>query len=253
MTIRQNPPAGAPCWVDLMSSDVEAATAFYGELFGWTGSINAEFGGYVTFALDGEGVAGLMLADPQAPARNVWNVYLHAPDIAATVAAARANGGGVHVDVMPVGDLGSMAFVTDPGQAAVGLWQPGLHRGGVVGKDNAPCHFELATRDYDAVLPFYKALFGWDPEAIAGEMRYAVQRIADGEHAAIMDAASFLPEGVPAHWAVYFAVDDVDKALAKVESLGGSSVQPPMDTPYGRLATAADSLGSVFKLRAAPA
>ena len=36
MTIRQNVPNGAPCWVDLMSSDAEKSTAFYGELFGWT-------------------------------------------------------------------------------------------------------------------------------------------------------------------------------------------------------------------------
>jgi predicted enzyme related to lactoylglutathione lyase len=63
-----------------------------------------------------------------------------------------------------------------------------------------------------------------------------------------MDASGFLPEGVPSHWSVYFGVDDTDAALAKIVDLGGSVVQPAEDTPYGRLATAADPSGALFKL-----
>lgn len=38
---------GAPCWIDLYSSDTEKATDFYGPLFGWTTeSAGPEFGGY---------------------------------------------------------------------------------------------------------------------------------------------------------------------------------------------------------------
>ena len=55
MTIRQNVPNGAPCWIDLMSSDTDKSRAFYGELFGWTADEpNEEFGGYINFRLDGE-------------------------------------------------------------------------------------------------------------------------------------------------------------------------------------------------------
>ena len=37
MTTRDTPFApGTPCWVDLLSSDVDKAKIFYGELFGWT-------------------------------------------------------------------------------------------------------------------------------------------------------------------------------------------------------------------------
>jgi len=50
------------------------------------------------------------------------------------------------------------------------------------------------------------------------------------------------------HWSVYFAVDDVDKALATVEKLGGAIVLPAEDTPYGRIASATD--GAALKLRA---
>jgi len=41
---------------------------------------------------------------------------------------------------------------------------------------------------------------------------------------------------------------DADAAVARVESLGGSVVRAPEDTPYGRLATVADPAGAQFKL-----
>jgi predicted enzyme related to lactoylglutathione lyase len=71
----------------------------------------------------------------------------------------------------------------------------------------------------------------------------------EGELAGIMDAAAFLPDGVPAHWSVYWEVDDADAAVAKVKALGGSVVMDSVDTPYGRLATVADPAGAQFKLR----
>jgi hypothetical protein len=253
MTIRQNVPAGAPCWVDLMSSDTDKSRAFYSRLLGWTpGEPNPEFGGYANFTKDGENVAGLMQSQPGMGVSDVWSVYLAVEDAAATVQAARDAGSEVLVEPMAVGDLGTMAVVTDPGGAVIGMWQPGEHRGGVVGEGFTPCHFELHTRDYDASVAFYESVFGWKttPVSDAPDFRYTVFDVGEGQNAGIMDAGGFLPEGVPAHWSVYFAVADVDAALATIGELGGSTVQPGEDTPYGRLATAADATGAVFKLRA---
>lgn len=73
----------------------------------------------------------------------------------------------------------------------------------------------------------------------------------EGRLAGIMDAGVFLPEGVPAHWSIYFGVDDTDRALARVVELGGSIVMPAEDTPYGRLAQASDPTRANFKLVAA--
>jgi predicted enzyme related to lactoylglutathione lyase len=67
-----------------------------------------------------------------------------------------------------------------------------------------------------------------------------------------MDAAAFLPDGVPAHWSIYFGVDDADSALAKIVDLGGAIIRPAEDTPFGRLAQAADPTGALFKLVAGP-
>ena len=45
---------GAPCWIDLYSSDTDKATAFYGDLFGWTAQPPEEgFGGYFIYTKDG--------------------------------------------------------------------------------------------------------------------------------------------------------------------------------------------------------
>ena len=75
-----------------------------------------------------------------------------------------------------------------------------------------------------------------------------MQGEGDDARAGIMDATAFLPDGVPAHWSVYFRVDDADAALASTVELGGSVLRPAEDTPYGRLAQAADPLGTSFKL-----
>lgn len=160
MPIRDNVPAGAPCWVDLMSSDVERSKDFYGELFGWVAEEpNPEFGGYTNFVKDGDRVAGLMAAQEEGMP-DVWSVYLAVEDAAKTVEVGKANGAQVFVEAMPVGTLGTMAVLADAGGAMVGMWQPGDHRGGLVGTGGAPCHFELHTRDYEQAVAFYEDVFG---------------------------------------------------------------------------------------------
>ena len=42
--------------------------------------------------------------------------------------------------------------------------------------------------------------------------------------------------------------DDIVARVAKAFELGGSVLEPAEDTPYGRIATAADPTGAVFKL-----
>jgi hypothetical protein len=68
-----------------------------------------------------------------------------------------------------------------------------------------------------------------------------------------MDASAFLPEGVPDHWSIYWDVDEVDATVAQARHLGGSLIDGPTDTPYGRMATVTDPAGAQFKLRTPPA
>jgi predicted enzyme related to lactoylglutathione lyase len=184
-------------------------------------------------------------------AQNVWSAYLAVADTAATLAVAEANGATVVAPAMPVGDLGVMGVIADPGGAVIGMWQPGEHKGGVVAETNALCHTELHTRSYDTVIPFYEKVFGWklDRANESPGFRYAIQEYGPGENAGIMDDAIVnAPEG-PDHWAVYFASDDVPKTLELIRAGGGTVVMGPDDSPYGVLAVATDPNGAMFSLR----
>jgi hypothetical protein len=252
MPTRDTAPAGAPCWVDLLTSDPERSRDFYRQLFGWTATESGEeFGGYFNFAKDGVLVAGAMPKEAGMEAPDTWSVYLATDDAQKTIEAATAHGGQVLLPAMPVGDLGTMGMVADPGGAAIGVWQPGQHKGfGVVAEAGAPGWFEVYTRDYEATIAFYRDVFGWETQTVGDtpEFRYTLAQRGSDQLAGIMDGSGFLPEGVPAHWVVYFGTEDADATLAKITSLGGSVVMPAEDTPYGRLAEAADPTGVHFKL-----
>jgi hypothetical protein len=243
---------GAPCWIDLYSSDTDKATEFYGELFGWTKEVQREeFGGYFTFLKDGRHVGGCMANDGQEGQPDMWTVYLTTDDVERTAADAKAKGGQVHVGPMEVAENGWFAIIGDPGGAGIGAWQPGEVTGFEVWNEaGTPKWFELFTRDYDASVDFYRDVFKWNThtEGDTPEFRYTTVREGEQNLAGIMDATQFLPEGAPAFWSVYFGVDDVDAALGKIVELGGTATRPAEDTPYGRLAQAADPTGTPFKL-----
>jgi len=254
MPTRETAPNGAPCWTDLMTSDPAGARDFYTQLFGWTADeANQEFGGYFTFFRDGVRVAG---GFPKMPGTegmpDVWSVYLATDNAEKTVETASAEGAQVIAPAMAVGDLGTMAVVTDPGGAAIGMWQPGVHKGfGVLMESRAPSWFELHTRNYQGAVAFYQNVFGWETKTMSDtpELHYTamVNPEGEGELAGIMDSSGFLPDGVPAYWVVYFGTDDTDATIAKAVEMGGSVVQPAQDTPYGRLAVVADPTGAQFR------
>ncbi|MGH9039075.1 MAG: VOC family protein [Acidimicrobiia bacterium] len=252
MPKRDSAPLGAPCWIDLFTSDPDRSRAFYGQLFGWTAEEGSpEFGGYWNFEKDGGHIAGGMVNDGEQGMPDVWSVYLAVADAKSTVDAAEANGSNVIVPAMDVADFGTMAIITDPGGAVVGLWQPGTHKGfHLIGEPGSPAWFQLLTRSYDASVDFYKTVFGWDTYTMADtpEFRYTTKGEGDAAQAGIMDATADLPEGAPAHWQVVFQVESVDATLALAVELGGSIASPAMDTPYGRLADAVDPTGARFGL-----
>ena len=128
--------------------------------------------------------------------------------------------------------------------ATVPRWPPALldrvHRARV----------RAIARHAYATVPFYRDVFRDDTQTLSDVPEFRYTTLMDGAEqvAGIMDAAAFLPESVPAHWSVYFGVDDADATLEKIVALGGSIIRPAEDTPYGRLAEAADATGAHFKL-----
>ncbi|WP_125772720.1 VOC family protein [Antribacter gilvus] len=244
-------PEGAPVWIELCTTDVDVAVPFYTALFGWEheGS-EPEAGGYGTFTKGGRRIAGStpVQSPDQAAA---WSVYLQTSDAGAAAARATSAGATVVVEPTDVADLGRYAWLTDPGGAQVGLWQPGTHHGSeLVVEHGAPAWYELMATDYPAALDFYASAALWDVHTMSNTAEFRYSTLGEGEsaRAGIMDASGFLPDGVPSFWVVYLGADDPDAAAKRVEELGGQVVEPPADTPFGRLATVADPLGTQFKI-----
>ena len=253
MLLREIAPVGAPCWIELFTSDPEKTRAFYGKIFGWTWeSAGPEYGGYFNFHKEGHQVAGGMTNDGAAGAPDGWSVNLATDKIDAVAENAVRMGGSVLMPPVQVMELGSMAILSDPGGAAIGAWQPNLHKGFAIhGEPGSPSWFELHTNNYDAAVTFYREVFAW-PVSVMSEtpgFRYSTYGEGESALAGIMDAASYLPAGQSSHWDIYFEVADADASLAQLVALGGSIIEPAETTPYGRIARAADPTGNTFRLR----
>lgn len=114
----------------------------------------------------------------------------------------------------------------------------------------APCWFELASSGPADALAFYRELFGWSADSIdlGGIGEYTFLRNSTGTIGALCG----LPpgsDGQPSSWGVYFAVADLDEALARAQALGGKALVPPFVAPgHGRGVVVADPTGAVFSL-----
>lgn len=247
-------PTGAPCWIDLMTSDPAKAMDFYGKLLGWTFEIGDEelYGGYIMAFKDGKSVAGLMKSNPDdAGYPDMWSTYLRVDDITATVAAAEAAGAVVYMPPMDVPEQGKMAMLGDPAGAAVGVWEFGGHTGFQAHNEmGASVWHEIMSKNYAASVKFYQDVFGWNTSVMSDtdDFRYSVLVDGDNQLAGVMDASGFLPEQVPSFWQVYFEVENTDAAVEAAVAMGAVVTMPAEDTPFGRLASLNDPTGAAFRL-----
>ena len=259
MTTRDRAPLGAPCWTDLWTSDIEGSRAFYASLFGWEAlEPSPEFGGYFMFQRDGVPVAGCMGdMGPDMPANDTWKIYLATEDISTTAGTPRTRVAKSSPRSCPwlTWALNSSSSIRTAPPSAPGNRGP---------FPDSPCWMNPELRVGSSSIPgvttgavdFYPSVFHLESVAMSDtdEFRYTTLNAAGDstELAGIMDAAAFLPEGVPSYWAIYWEVADIDASAATTRDLGGSVVEEPMDTPYGRMATVTDPAGAQFKLRTGP-
>lgn len=257
MSERTSYAPGIPCWVELGTPDMEATAAFYGELFGWEipeQPNSQQLGGYRRAKKGGKDVAGVspLMSEGQPPA---WSTYISVADAAATMAAVGEAGGQVIVEPMDVVGLGTMAVFTDPTGAVCGVWQPGTFAGAELA--NEPGAFawnELGTRDPGAAKTFYGAVIGWGTKDhdMGGMGTYTEWLVGEDSVGGMMDISGRLPEEIPAHWLVYFSVENTDAAVETVKSSGGAIASGPIDIPAGRFAVVTDPHGAAFAVIQSP-
>ena len=109
-------------------------------------------------------------------------------------------------------------------------------------------HFEIMGKDAEKLQSFYTTLFDWKIERsfIGEEMNYgAVEANGDGIGGGVAGNPRMDP-----HVTFYVAVDDVEDALSKAESLGGTRVMGPdkMDDPAMILGMFNDPEGNMVGL-----
>lgn len=243
-------PPGTPCWVDVASPDLDASVAFYRALFGWdAAAVELDGGDYRVFELGGKTVGGIRSVD-DADALPLWRAYVSVDDASATANAVRDAGGRVVVEPYDVRDQGRLALCADGAGATFGVWQAGANPGAQLCIEPGTfCWIELACRDVDAAKAFYGAVFGWNGTTTPLEGTSYTEFDAGGSSVAGMILMSELwPPDMPAHWMVYFAVDDCDVVADHAHRLGGRVAVPPTDIEPGRFAVVNDPQSNTFSI-----
>jgi hypothetical protein len=250
---------GTPSWVELSSSDPDAAATFYREVMGWQATEPGpveETGGYRMFQQDGKNVGGLM-GHMQEGQPTAWSTYMSVADADDTASKVKAAGGSVVVEPMDVMDLGRMAFFADPTGAVFGVWQPRSFNGAdLVNEPGSLCWNEVLTRDSEADKQFYPAVFGWDagrPSFEGAPETYVVWELGGKPVGGMMQMNDAFPADVPPHWSVCFAVSDCDATTDKARELGATVTFEPMDMAIGRFSGLIDPQGAPFTLMQMPA
>jgi uncharacterized protein len=90
-------------------------------------------------------------------------------------------------------------------------------------------HFEVVGKDGPALQSFYSDLFGWKIES-NNPMSYGIVQREENlspEGVGIGGGIGQGPDGYAGHVTFYIGVPDVEAALAKAESLGGTRVMGP--------------------------
>lgn len=249
-------------WADLMTTDMEGATAFYTQLLGCETRDNPIDGGgvYRFLVKNGKTVAGLFLLTPEMTEmgmRPCWNAYV-AVASADDAAKKAADLGGVVTPPMDVFDFGRMTSVIDPAGAAsaapgrsplvLGLWEAKAHIGAeLIGEPGSFVWAELYTHDTAAAADFYTALFGWERQEMrgVGDTHYAdsVYHMFTSGGAPAGGMLEIRPEWgeMPPNWTVYFGVESLESAFEQVQALGGAVRMGPMTVPgVGRIGLVSD-------------
>jgi uncharacterized protein len=243
-------------WYELMTTDVDAAKAFYGNVLGWgTRDASMPSSRYTLFTVGPDSTAaGLINLPPDAKrlgASPQWVGYVSVDDVDGAVHRVRELGGAVYIPPTDVPDVSRFSVVADPQMATFVLikWRD-PDRGpldpialGHVGWQ------ELLATDWERAFTFYREIFGWQKAAAADVGRagtYQEFSVAGQPIGGVFNKPATAPI---AFWLYYFNVADVGAAADRVRAAGGEILEGPTDIPGGsRVARCTDPQGAMFAL-----
>ena len=243
-------------WYELLTTDVAAASDFYGKVVGWgaTDASTPELA-YTMLTAGDVPVGGLM--DIPEEGRRLgatprWVGYVAVDDIDATASQIRRRGGAV---LLPPTDsnIGRVSVVADPQKAnfalVSGLTYGQPQSGGLDELGRVGWH-ELLAEDRNKIFDFYSELFGWQKAQETDQADLYQLFSAAGQ--TIGGMLTKLPSVPQPCWLYYFNVDDIGAAAKRVNAGGGRILQGPIELPDGCwIARCVDPQGALFALQGA--
>ena len=244
---------GSFCWIELATTDQNAAKNFYGKLFGWEAN-DMPMGPndlYTIFKLNGRDAAAAYTLRPEQKSAGVpphWMLYVAVESADEAAKRATTLGGKVLMAPFDVFDIGRMAVIQDPTGAMFSVWQAKRHSGiGVTGEKGTLVWADLSTPDPEAARRFYSQLFGWKLEKGENDSSGYLHIKNGDQFIGGIPPVQYRNPNAPPHWLAYFEIANCDSTTATAKQLGAKAYVDPMTMEnVGRWSVLADPQGAVF-------
>ncbi|TXL81695.1 VOC family protein [Vineibacter terrae] len=243
-------------WYELMTTDTEAAKAFYGKVVGW-GTQDMPMPGmtYTMFTAGETPMGGLLTLPEEARKMGApphWIGYVAVDDVDASASRAGQLGGSVIVPPTDIPEVGRFAIISDPQAATIALFKSKTSDASAPPAPGTPGRtgwHELLAVDWQKALTFYSALFGWqklDAVDIGPMGTYQLFGKGGEPTGGMFNKPAEMPFPF---WLYYFNVGDIDAAGGRVKDAGGQILMGPMQVPGGDwIIQGMDPQGAMFAL-----
>jgi predicted enzyme related to lactoylglutathione lyase len=243
-------------WYDLMTTDTEAATAFYRKVIGWdaqdAGLPDRSYTVLSTGKIPMGGLMQLPQADRDAGGRPGWSGYILADDVDAYAARIERAGGSIHKGPEDIPGVGRFAAVGDPQGAVFLLFKGNQPEPPPRAAAGTPGHVgwnELRAADQEAAFAFYAELFGWTKAEAINMGPMGVYQIFAIDGVPVGGMMTRQDTSLPPQWGYYINVENTEAAVARVKAAGGQVQNGPMQVPGGSwIAQCLDPQGAFFNI-----
>jgi predicted enzyme related to lactoylglutathione lyase len=242
-------------WYELMTTDMQAAQAFYGKVVGWRAQDSGmDDRSYTLLTVAGVPTLGMMAlteANCEAGMRPAWAGYVSSPDVDAQAASFKAAGGALYYGPEDIPGVGRFAMVGDPQGAAIGLFKP-LPGEPPPSDPGAPGQVgwrELFAGDMPSAFDFYASQFGWTKAEAHNMGEMGVYQLFALEGSDVGGMMTRPPQIPMPFWQYYFNVEAIRAAAGRVTDGGGTVLMGPVQVPGGTwIIQALDPQGGAFGL-----
>jgi predicted enzyme related to lactoylglutathione lyase len=240
-------------WYELVTTNMEAAKAFYTKVVGW-GAQDVAGAAYTLFTAQGAPVCGLISMPEDAREegyRPTWLGYIGVDDVDFTADRIAQLGGDIYVPPREIPNISRFAVALDLQRVSIAVFKWLDGGGQQPAKLDTPGRVgwhELLAADRDEAFAFYAELFGWQKVGAGSRAADAYQLFSAGGQT--LGGICTKPAAVPfPFWLYFFNVPDIDMAITHVNEGGGEILDGPTEVPDGNwMLRCTDPQGAIFAL-----